>query len=228
MSDLVLRRSSSEASFLTDKFPLKPCTVVKPLSIFVANLNSDISNKQLASDVTDLFSKFGKIYPVKVSRDSNNRPFAFVKFQNGEIISQVLSKKLYLHSRRLRIEKTKSHATLIIPYISQLCLKSLDEIESFLLNFGPIDKLSMHHEQLTCIFTTKEDAMNAFLYLQSSGITCSLSKPIPGHVMIGNLPLDFTESEILNLFLPFGPILHTSCEKGKITILKSRLCLDYI
>jgi RNA recognition motif-containing protein len=177
--------------------------------MFVANLNSNLSNEQLASDVADLFSKYGEITHVKVSRDSYNRPFAFVQFLNGELISEILGKKHYLHSRTLRIERTKSNSTLKIHSLSQLSYRSTEEIENFLSNFGPIEKLSVHREQLTCTFTTKQAALNALLSLKNSGVSCSLSKPIAGVIIVRNLPF-CTLDEISDIFSPFGQILNIS------------------
>lgn len=206
----ILRRSTSESSFLCDKFPLKPCKSLSPPSIFVANLNSNIDDQTLACDVFDLFSKFGEIYPVKVRRDSLNRPFAFVNFKIAQNIDHLFDKKFHLHCRSLRIERTKNHCTLEIQNVSELHYDSLIEIEQFLLNFGPIQKLNLHGSSLTCTFTCKQNAMNALVVLQENGVNAVLSKPVQGIIWVGNLPnlSFFTESELLQLFSPFGAIVH--------------------
>lgn len=210
MYDGLLRRSASESSFLSHKFPLRTCKVSEPSSIFVANLSSNMDNQKLASDVYDLFSKFGEIYPVRVCRDSLNRPFAFVNFKNGENTYKLLHKKLYLHSRLLRIERTRSNCTLEIPNVSDLQYKSIKEIEQFLLTFGPIEKLSLKGSKVYCTFTSKHSAMHALFFLQGNQIDANLSKPIHGIIWVGNLPdlLDFTEEALIRLFSVFGSIIH--------------------
>ena len=155
-----------------------------------------------------------------------NRPFAFVTFKNPEIIDALLEQKLYLHSRTIRMERTKSNSCLEIPNLTELFPYSLNvesKIEQFLTYFGPISQLSVFGYIASCNFSFKKDAFKALLFLRENQITAYLTKPkVHNLLWVGNLPLSTSVFDLEGLFSRSGNVINIqlsrSCKKNKINI----------
>lgn len=84
--------------------------------VFVASLLASKSDVELCKSVTDHFEGYGKIANVKVLRDYNSRPYAFVQYTNDDDSKLAIkcSNNSLLDGRYIRCEPAKVNRTLFI------------------------------------------------------------------------------------------------------------------
>lgn len=118
-----------------------PITKGRPSScIFVASLAAILTDDQLCHSVTEKFQCFGKLNGVKVLRDPQNRPYAFVQYTNDHDAQRALnlSQGSTLNDRVIRCEQARVNRTLFVSCSSPV---SCRDIESFCEQFGELEQL---------------------------------------------------------------------------------------
>lgn len=118
-----------------------PITKGRPSScIFVASLAAILTDDQLCHSVTEKFQCFGKLNGVKVLRDPQNRPYAFVQYTNDHDAQRALnlSQGSTLNDRVIRCEQARVNRTLFVSCSSPI---SCREIELFCEQFGELEQL---------------------------------------------------------------------------------------
>ena len=108
--------------------------------IFVASLAAMLTDDQLCHSVTEKFQSFGKLNGVKVLRDPQNRPYAFVQYTNDHDAQRALnlSQGSTLNDRVIRCEQARVNRTLFISCSSPI---SCRDIVSFCEQFGELEQL---------------------------------------------------------------------------------------
>lgn len=151
---------------------------VKPSScLFVANLRSSRSDDDLYRSVASHFKEFGKLASVKVLRDLENRPYAFVQYTNDDDCRCAieLNHNSFLDGRKLRCEAARVNRTL---FVSGVHAMTLSEIEQEISEYGEIELIIASTEDGQLIsdprgrdhhghnwfvkFSYREDAIRAF------------------------------------------------------------------
>lgn len=109
--------------------------------VFVASLCASKTDDELWESVTNHFSVYGKISAVKVLRDTANRPYAFVQYNNDTDSNKAikLGNNSILDGRSLRCEAAKVNRTLFVNFFQIL---SVEEVKSTLSEFGEIEDYS--------------------------------------------------------------------------------------
>lgn len=118
-----------------------PITKGRPSScIFVASLAAMLTDDELCHSVTEKFQYFGKLNGVKVLRDPQNRPYAFVQYTNDHDAQRALnlSQGSTLNDRVIRCEQARVNRTLFVSCSSPI---SCRDIESFCEQFGELEQL---------------------------------------------------------------------------------------
>lgn len=108
--------------------------------IFVASLAATLTDDELCHSVTAKFKKFGNLSGVKVLRDTQNRPYAFVQYSNDHDAQRALnlSQGTLLNDRVIRCEQARVNRTL---YISCELPIACREVEIFCEKFGELEQL---------------------------------------------------------------------------------------
>lgn len=108
--------------------------------IFVASLAAALTDDELCHSVTEKFQVFGKLNGVKVLRDTQNRPYAFVQYSNDHDALRALnlSQGTLLNDRIIRCEQARVNRTLFISCQSPIACR---EIEIFCEKFGELEQL---------------------------------------------------------------------------------------
>lgn len=154
--------------------------------IFVASLASSLTDDDLCISVTKTFEKFGELSMVKVLRDPENRPYAFVQYTNDAEANFALKKAqgILLNGRTIRCEKAKVNRTLFISNknrfsskgipaskIIQLCERygELEQVVAsrnfpYKKNYYPVTKSNVWFIR----FAYRDDAIRAYINLKPS------------------------------------------------------------
>lgn len=123
-----------------DNFSAKNVRGRPSACVFVASLAAALSDDDLCLSVTGYFKKFGKLTNVKVLRDQENRPYAFVQYTNDNDANKALKEAhgSRLNGRIIRCEHAKVNRTLYI-----VCKPSISfsELETLCAKFGEIEQL---------------------------------------------------------------------------------------
>lgn len=108
--------------------------------IFVASLAATLSDDKLCLSVKDKFKEYGELNGVKVLRDQENRPYAFVQYTNDIDASVALEKAhgSILDGRVIRCEPARVNRTLFITNPHPI---SYVEIKQLCLSFGKLEQL---------------------------------------------------------------------------------------
>jgi hypothetical protein len=80
--------------------------------IFVASLNAQKTDEQLKESVSSAFTTFGSILDLKVMRDNQGRPYAFVQYEHEEAI--MVGHNQLLDGRPVRVEQARVNRTLFV------------------------------------------------------------------------------------------------------------------
>jgi len=98
----------------------------------VASLNAAKTEVQLMHSVRDCFKEFGRLMNVKVFKDWQGRPYAFVQYEAEHEANYAMTKAqgLFLDGRKVRVEKAKVNRSMFISKISgerleRACVKAL-------------------------------------------------------------------------------------------------------
>lgn len=162
---------SSTSSTSSNSFRGKPSACV-----FVASLNSNLSDDELSLSVTDHFTQWGKLSTVKVLRDTSNRPYAFVQYTNDRDCKTAIEQGHHsmLAQRTIRCEAAKVNRTL---FVQTNDIVTEIQIRSELQEFGEIEQLTISSktgstqidDKLSqfwyCKFSFRDDAIKAFASL---------------------------------------------------------------
>lgn len=108
--------------------------------IFVASLTASLSDDKLCFSVKERFKEFGELNGVKVLRDQENRPYAFVQYTNDQDAINALEKAhgTILDGRVIRCEPARVNCTL---FITNLTPVSHVEIKQLCGSFGKLEQL---------------------------------------------------------------------------------------
>ncbi|KAJ3315763.1 hypothetical protein HDU76_002109 [Blyttiomyces sp. JEL0837] len=138
--------------------------------LFVANLNSSRSDEQLYESCYNYFRHWGELFSVKVHRDANSRPSAFVQYYKIADAKRATAEapQALLDGRMIRIEQANVNRTLFVKFSSSL---KYDSVMGILEKWGPIEDFTLLHDRETgfskgCGFAkyfSREDAIKAFL-----------------------------------------------------------------
>ncbi|KAI5955244.1 hypothetical protein KGF54_001805 [Candida jiufengensis] len=152
--------------------------------VFVASLRSNMSDDDLCVSVTNHFEKWGQLSTVKVLRDTSNRPYAFVQYENEQDSKNAIKygHDSELDGRFIRCEAAKVNRTLFIRSKNNL---SEILIETKLSSFGEIEELlpsnfsgQIYNDAPTlqgyknwfCKFVYRDDAIKAYANLTEEGV----------------------------------------------------------
>ena len=151
--------------------------------LFVASLNASRSQDQLDASVRQRFQKFGQLASVKVMRDSNNRPYAFVQFRRAADADMALRKcqGASLDGRPMRIEKAHVNRTLRITSRIHGSQLHEHEIREHMRQFGLVDSIALASmsedeesvEGLLVKYRHREDAITAFHAMKMNSHWCA-------------------------------------------------------
>ncbi|KAH3901595.1 Rim4p SCDLUD_001358 [Saccharomycodes ludwigii] len=153
--------------------------------IFVASLSSALTDDELCVSVTEMFNKFGHISLVKVLRDIENRPYAFVQYTNDEDAKKAIKfgHGSLLNGRNIRCEFARVNRTLYISNNTTFNQESLDShgILKLMENFGEVEQLVSCNNENTgnnkknnklngwfVQFAYRDDAIVAYARLKSN------------------------------------------------------------
>ncbi|KAG0669303.1 hypothetical protein C6P45_003902 [Maudiozyma exigua] len=108
--------------------------------IFVASLTASLSDDKLCFSVKNRFKEFGELNGVKVLRDQENRPYAFVQYTNDQDATNALEKAhgTILDGRVIRCEPARVNRTL---FITNLTPVSHVDIKQLCGTFGKLEQL---------------------------------------------------------------------------------------
>lgn len=108
--------------------------------VFVASLASTLTDDELCISVTKKFKRYGELNGVKVLRDQQNRPYAFVQYTNLQDAQLALSAAhgSRLDGRIIRCEAAKVNRTL---FISSESNKLFIDVENFCNKFGELEQI---------------------------------------------------------------------------------------
>ena len=108
--------------------------------VFVASLAAVLSDDQLCLSVTEKFKEFGELSGVKVLRDQENRPYAFVQFTNDLDARRALNLAhgSLLNGRPIRCEPARVNRTLFITHATPI---SYIDVNQFCSLFGKLEQL---------------------------------------------------------------------------------------
>ncbi|KAL1962428.1 hypothetical protein VTN77DRAFT_9699 [Rasamsonia byssochlamydoides] len=115
--------------------------------LFVGNLSIRVPAEKLSKDLQALYSRFGKCH-VKIKYDGKRRlPTAFLQFEKVDdaMVALLCSEHVYLHNRRLRVEKAFCRRTCILglrsgaPMNKPLYLEAINKR-------GPLEFSDIHPE----------------------------------------------------------------------------------
>lgn len=192
--------------------------------IFVASLNATRTDEQLKLSVQDEFAQFGPIIDIKVMRDGQGRPFAFVQYESSADAKSALIQghQRILDGRPVRVEQARVNRTLFVTRYDRNM--SEHQLRAELETFGHIEELKFLRNAVTgkskgCAFIRyhfREDAIKAFSgvkskYHWSAEWTENLEKreshPDPFEIFVGQLdPLSVDEQDVFNRFKKYGTI----------------------
>ncbi|OLN86128.1 Meiotic activator RIM4 [Colletotrichum chlorophyti] len=116
--------------------------------IFVANLPDNRDDNTLEAAVEATFSKFGEVY-VKIRRDSQGMPFAFVQFEDDESANdaRINGKGSLILGRPCRTETVRANRTYIIFRRDRTPI-TIAEANELLSPFGAIETVRLLDHQI--------------------------------------------------------------------------------
>ena len=140
--------------------------------LFVASLNAQRTEDQLHNSVTQHFQSYGDLVDVKVFKDTQNRPYAFVQFKESADADRanVELQGSSLDGRKIRIEQAKVHRSLFFSFRDGHAI-STPSLRPILTAFGPLEDYSLlpcpstgtPHSVAFVKFRFREDAIKAYL-----------------------------------------------------------------
>lgn len=150
--------------------------------VFVASLNSNRTDDELARLVTNSFEKWGDILSIKVLRDTANRPYAFVQYATDQECNRAieLGHNSYLDARNIRCEHAKVNRTIFVKSPIQL---TESHVRDNFDTFGEIEQMVATNGRGTrflnipgdegaynwvCKFVYRDDAIRAFANLPNA------------------------------------------------------------
>ncbi|KAK2734135.1 RNA recognition domain-containing protein [Colletotrichum kahawae] len=246
----VIRRSYDEGS------PTKPRSdsnkLVDPQAtwpatacIFVANLPEHREDYTLEAAVTKEFQRFGVVF-VKIRRDTNGMPFAFVQFTNDESANEarIEGKGTMILGRPCRTETVRANRTYII-YRRNRTAITVEEANELLTPFGDLetarfldDEIQQQMRLPVTIrvqfkeFDSTQQVLKAFRLNRVYHVEAyDFKKAMQARsrnpermwldtydrdrrsVFIGDLPLDFTESDIRILMEDVGSVVSVQVKR---------------
>lgn len=136
-----------------------------------------MSDDNLAIEVTKAFSKWGYLRGVKVLRDTNNRPYAFVQYNNDQDARRAIlgANNTELSGRIIRCERAKVNRTLF--FTSSTSFNEI-EVKTKFESFGELENLYASDEKGFLLtverskswyikFVYREDAIRSFVNLKT-------------------------------------------------------------
>lgn len=204
--------------------------------VFVASLPAQMSDDELCRLVAQNFKKFGEISSVKVLRDPENRPYAFVQYTNDTDCQNAIIEghNFELGGRRLRCEAAKVNRTL---FFSFLVAKTKENVIELVSTFGGTDLVlpgsesgRLVHANLSLLlsrnwfvkFSYRDEAIQAFATLSESqefqvewaqnvdDISPPQSMFDRNSVYVGHLSPNVTADKLKNHFKAHGSIENIS------------------
>ncbi|CCK72088.1 Rim4p KNAG_0I03040 [Huiozyma naganishii CBS 8797] len=108
--------------------------------VFVASLAATLSDDELCLSVTEKFAHYGGLNGVKVLRDQENRPYAFVQYATDKDAKNALrmAHGSKLNGRIIRCEPARVNRTL---FISCHMPTSFADLEKFCSKFGELEQV---------------------------------------------------------------------------------------
>lgn len=150
--------------------------------VFVASLDSGLKEDHLNKLVSDHFKQWGNLERVKVLRDNENRPYAFVQYTCDQDASKAIKEghNTIINGRSIRCEPARVNRTLHLRTSS--IRKPMESVMRALLGvYGEIEQLvaadqnnrplildsKSGSKQWFCKFAFREDAIRAYASLKS-------------------------------------------------------------
>lgn len=203
--------------------------------VFVASLRSTRTDDELCLAVRAHFRSFGDLASVKVLRDPENRPYAFVQYTNDADCQNAIvnGHNSELDGRKLRCEAAKVNRTLFLACHHPM---NADDIQHLVQQFGETDliapstpsgRVCQNIPAGACCnwfvkFTYRDDAIRAFASLADSefyhvewaqnidDIVVKGGSVNRYAIFVGQLPPVATEEHVRAYFSSHGPIRDVS------------------
>ncbi|KAF4924400.1 Meiotic activator RIM4 [Colletotrichum viniferum] len=213
--------------------------------IFVANLPEHREDYTLEAAVTKEFQRFGVVF-VKIRRDTNGMPFAFVQFTNDENANEarIEGKGAMILGRPCRTETVRANRTYII-YRRNRTAITVEEANELLTPFGDLetarfldDEIQQQMRLPVTIrvqfkeFDSTQQVLKAFrlnrvyhveAYDFKKAMQARSRNPERVYldtydrdrrsIFIGDLPLNFTESDIRILMEDVGSVVSVQVKR---------------
>lgn len=214
-SSSVKERSGEDAQTGALKMRPKPSAC-----IFVASLCAEMRDDSLSISLKNHFCKWGKVSFVKVLRDKQGRPYAFVQYETEESASKALSlaQDTILCDRKIRCEPAKVNRTLFIT-ADGLDTTTLRQAVS---KFGTVDSIIPYHDLKSWFvkYTYREDAISAYSLLKTESqwrivwaqnLEQKTREPLKRFdkrsIFISNLDKSIFKDDLINRFSRYGDIM---------------------
>ncbi|KAF9585678.1 hypothetical protein BGW38_001261 [Lunasporangiospora selenospora] len=193
--------------------------------LFVASLAATRTDAQLVDSVTAHFKEWGTLLNVKVLKDSMQRPYSFVQFENVEDAQRAMAEaqNTVVDGRHIRIEQARVNRTLfIVRFARTMNEQDLTEV---LRQYGPLEDVSIFHDlginrsrrYAFAKYAYRDDAIKAYVALRSESVwtvewapnLTPQSRVEKESVFIGQLnPDQITERDLRERFGEYGTIVH--------------------
>lgn len=198
------------------------------------SLNKVVQDDELNRSVFNQFKKWGRLLNVKVLRDWQGRPYAFVQFESVEDSQKALqeSQGMLLNGRNIRCETARVNRTLCL--VSDIFPFDESYLRSRLAVFGEIENVFVPPHHLSNSYSAfvkfhyRDDAILAFVTLKGPGFphpwlvhwTSNVDMNNISFIMnqqnfvdkqwifIGNLTESMTEESLAKLFCHYGTIAY--------------------
>ncbi|ORZ05474.1 hypothetical protein BCR42DRAFT_496736 [Absidia repens] len=206
--------------------------------VFVASLNKNIAVKELILSLHKHFEQWGTIISVKVSKDSMNRPYAFIQYERICDARQAVIQAYgsLLEGRAVRCEAARVNRTLHLSSL-QFPLVEKDILQQ-LSKFGEVEDIHFVHDQgipsAYVKFCYRNDAVDAYMCLKppytlgpwtvewAPNVICSGEDTMyyKSCVFIGNLNHSVSKSDLTEKFGRYG-IINSSFVRKRMNNLHS-------
>jgi len=143
--------------------------------LFVASLNIQQNEEEMRASVTSYFKQWGHLLNVKVFRDKENRPYAFVQYERVGDAEQALKEahNTTLDGRSIRVEHAKVNRTLVVSKIDRKLTEP--ELHDIFSQYGQVEDVLLivnkrTHESRARVFVKychRDDALNAYSSIKS-------------------------------------------------------------
>ncbi|KAG9284397.1 hypothetical protein G9A89_023654 [Geosiphon pyriformis] len=169
-------KPSKADDFPNEDFEEKGVRGVPAACLFVASLASNRSDSQLQKAVAEHFAKWGKVINVKVLKDPQQRPYAFVQYEAIEDAKRALlqAPNTLVEGRPIRVEQARVNRTLFLGRLNRNFQE--EDVKRLVLPYGDTEDIHLLRNNYTgrskcCAFVKfgfRDDAIRAYMGLKQN------------------------------------------------------------